>query len=71
MEGTMTYTFGQIRKASRVNGWMKVRQTGSHEIYRHTARSGIVVVAGRDAEPVAHGTLNSILRQSGLKKEDL
>ncbi|MGA2186388.1 MAG: type II toxin-antitoxin system HicA family toxin [Bryobacteraceae bacterium] len=55
----MTYTFGQVRKALRASGWSKV------------ARSGIVVVAGRDAEPIGHGTLNSILRQSGLKKEDL
>ncbi|MGA3023682.1 MAG: type II toxin-antitoxin system HicA family toxin [Bryobacteraceae bacterium] len=59
------------RKALRANGWFKVRQTGSHEIYRHPTRSGIVVVAGRDAEAIASGTLSSILRQSGLKKEDL
>jgi predicted RNA binding protein YcfA (HicA-like mRNA interferase family) len=60
-----------VRKALRAEGWSKVRQTGSNEIYRHPTRSGIVVVAGRDAEMIAHGTLNSILRQSGLKKEDL
>lgn len=67
----MTYKFSQIRRALRAHGWSKVRQTGSHEIYRHATRSGIVVVAGRDTEPVAPGTLNSILRQSGLTKEDL
>ena len=67
----VTYKFDQIRTALRENGWFKARQAGSHEVYRHPTRSGIVVVAGGNAEPVAPGTLSSILRQAGLKKEDL
>jgi predicted RNA binding protein YcfA (HicA-like mRNA interferase family) len=67
----VTYKFRQVRRALRSNGWSKVRQTGSHEIYRHPTRSGIVVVAGRNSETVPRGTLDGIMKQAGLSKEDL
>lgn len=35
------------------------------------SQSGIVVLAGPDADPIADGMLNSILRQIRAKKEDL
>jgi len=50
---------------------MKVRQEGSHEIYRHASRRGIVVVAGKNSETVPPGTLRNILKSSGLTMEDL
>ena len=67
----MSYKFVRVRTALRKAGWNKVRQDGSHEIYRHATLRGIVVVAGKDSDTVPVGTLNSILKQSGLTKEDL
>ncbi|MHB9078990.1 MAG: type II toxin-antitoxin system HicA family toxin [Pirellulaceae bacterium] len=46
---------------------MLVHQKGSHRQYKHPVKSGRVTVAGHPVDDVAPGTLNSILRQAGLK----
>lgn len=52
----------------QADGWRLVRQKGSHRRYHHTSKSGTVTVAGKDGVEVPPGTLNSILKQAGLKK---
>lgn len=49
------------------DGWSVVRQRGSHRQFRHATKIGLVTVAGRSGDDVAPGTLNSILKQAGLK----
>jgi predicted RNA binding protein YcfA (HicA-like mRNA interferase family) len=49
------------------DGWRLVRTTGSHRQYRHPAKPGTVTVAGKPNLDVPPGTLNSILKQAGLK----
>jgi len=49
------------------DGWFLVATRGSHRQYKHPTKSGRVTVAGHPAEDLAPGTLNSILKQSGLK----
>ena len=50
------------------DGWLCVRQKGSHRQYHHASKSGTVTVAGKPSVEVPPGTLNSILKQAGLKK---
>ena len=52
------------------DGWYCIATRGSHRQLRHPAKPGRVTVAGRPSEDLAPGTLNSILKQSGLKKLD-
>jgi predicted RNA binding protein YcfA (HicA-like mRNA interferase family) len=52
----------------QADGWRLVRQKGSHRQYHHTSKSGTVTVAGKDSVEMPPGTLNSILKQAGLKK---
>ena len=49
------------------NGWQIVRQKGSHRQLQHSTRPGTVTVAGKPSIDVPPGTLNSILKQAGLK----
>ena len=49
------------------DGWYQVRQRGSHRQFKHPTKSGLVTVAGKPGDDIAPGTLNSILKQSGLK----
>jgi predicted RNA binding protein YcfA (HicA-like mRNA interferase family) len=49
------------------DGWFQVRQTGSHRQFHHATKLGTVTIAGSPSEDVPRGTLNSILRQAGLK----
>lgn len=49
------------------DGWMFESQTGSHKIFKHPTKKGIVVVPEHGKEDIKMGTLNSILKQAGLK----
>ena len=50
------------------DGWILVATRGSHRQYKHPVKPGRVTIAGKPSEDLAPGTLNSILKQSGLKE---
>ncbi|MGB8313138.1 MAG: type II toxin-antitoxin system HicA family toxin [Aestuariivirga sp.] len=50
------------------DGWQIVAARGSHRQYRHPRKPGRVTVAGKPSDDMAPGTLNSILKQAGLKE---
>lgn len=50
------------------DGWEQVRMKGSHRQFKHPQKSGTVTIAGKLSVEVLSGTLNSILKQAGLKK---
>ncbi len=49
------------------DGWYLVATRGSHRQYKHPSRPGRVTIAGKAGDDLAPGTLNSILKQAGLK----
>ena len=50
------------------DGWYFVRQKGSHKVYKHKTKDGIVVVPDQGLnKDILMGTENSILKQAGLK----
>jgi predicted RNA binding protein YcfA (HicA-like mRNA interferase family) len=50
------------------NGWSQVRTRGSHRQFQHPSKPGTVTIAGKPGIDVPPGTLNSVLKQCGLKK---
>jgi predicted RNA binding protein YcfA (HicA-like mRNA interferase family) len=50
------------------DGWYLASTRGSHRQFKHSRKPGRVTVAGKPSDDLAPGTLNSILKQSGLKK---
>jgi predicted RNA binding protein YcfA (HicA-like mRNA interferase family) len=50
------------------DGWLVVRQRGSHRQLHHITKPGTVTVAGKPSVDVPPGTLNSALKQAGLKE---
>ena len=56
-----------IVKQLEDDSWSVVRQRGSHRQFKHATKPGLVTVAGKPSDDVAPGTLNSILKQAGLK----
>jgi predicted RNA binding protein YcfA (HicA-like mRNA interferase family) len=50
------------------DGWFLVRQKGSHGQYHHATKRGTVNISGKPSVEVPPGTLNSALKQAGLKK---
>lgn len=51
------------------DGWRLVRTKGSHRQFKHAGRPGAVTVAGKPSLDIPPGTLNSILKQAGLKRK--
>lgn len=51
-------------KQLKQNGWELARVNGSHHIFKREDKTVVVPVHNTDLKP---GTLNSILKQAGLK----
>jgi predicted RNA binding protein YcfA (HicA-like mRNA interferase family) len=58
----------EILRQLQDNGWFLVATRGSHRQFKHAAKPGRVTVAGKPSDDLAPGTLNSILKQAGIKK---
>jgi predicted RNA binding protein YcfA (HicA-like mRNA interferase family) len=50
------------------NGWVMLRQRGSHRVFGHSHHTDRVVVAGKRSDTVKRGTLAAIRRMSELKE---
>jgi predicted RNA binding protein YcfA (HicA-like mRNA interferase family) len=49
------------------DGWVIARTRGRHRQFKHPTKAGLVTVAGQAGDEIAKGTLNSVLKQAGLK----
>ena len=58
----------EILRQLQDDGWLLVATRGSHRQFKHAIKPGRVTVAGKPSDDLAPGTLNSILKQAGLKK---
>lgn len=60
--------YKDIIKFIEKDGWYVVRQKGSHRVYRHKTKQGIIVIAPHKMnDDIPKGTENSILKQAQLK----
>lgn len=53
-------------KLLEADGWVLDRTKGSHHVFKHPTKKGIVVVP-HPRKDIPSGTYNSILKQAGLK----
>lgn len=58
----------EVIKLLEREGWYLARSKGSHRQFKHPGKPGAVTVAGKESLDVPRGTLNSILKQAGLKQ---
>lgn len=56
-----------IRRVER-DGWVLVRQQGSHRQYKHPTKRGTVTIAGHPGVDVSPWIWHSIMRQAGLER---
>ena len=57
----------EVIKLIEDDGWYLVRTKGGHRQYKHPVKKGLVTISGKLSDDVGKGTLNSILKQAGLK----
>ena len=60
----------EVIKILKADGWRQIKTRGSHRQYKHPTKPGKVTVAGRPSVDLPPATLNSILKQAGLKEVD-
>ena len=60
----------EVIKLIKADGWYLDRTRGDHRQFKHPTRPGLVTVSGKLSQDVPPGTLNSILKQAGLKGSD-
>ncbi len=48
------------------DGWVMMRQKGSHKQFRHPTKEGTVTIPGKLSDDLAPNTAKSILKQAGL-----
>jgi predicted RNA binding protein YcfA (HicA-like mRNA interferase family) len=58
----------ELRRLLHTDGWFLVATRGSHRQFKHLAKPGRVTVPGKPSDDLAPGTLNSILKQAGLRR---
>jgi len=58
----------EILTMLRRDGWFLVATRGSHRQFKHPTKRGRVTVPGKPSDDLPPGLLNSILKQSGLKR---
>ena len=63
----MPVTVRDIIRLLEDGGWYLETTKGSHRQFKHRSKAGRVTVAGKPKDDLAPGTLNSILKQAGLK----
>ena len=59
---------GDMLRRLHEDGWQLVAMRGNHRQFKHPSKPGRVTVAGKAGDDLAVGTLNSILKQAGLKR---
>lgn len=58
---------GESLRLLQDDGWFLAATRESHRQYKHPFKTGRVTVPGKPSDNLAPGTLNSILKQAGLK----
>jgi predicted RNA binding protein YcfA (HicA-like mRNA interferase family) len=58
--------FSELQKKLERDGWY-IKRTGSHHIYVHPTKPGVIPVGKHGTKEVPSGTANNILKLAGLK----
>ena len=57
----------EVLRLLQGDGWNLIATRGSHRQFKHPSKPGRVTVPGKPSDDLAPGTLNSVLKQAGLK----
>lgn len=61
--------YDELFRLLKNNGWIIVRQKGSHVILRHPEKTGQLTIPYHPGKEVKKGLLKAILKQAGIKNK--
>ena len=64
---TVPYKVREVIKMLEKAGWLHVRTSGDHRVFR-SPNGRITIVSGNPGDDVKPGTYRAILRQTGIKE---
>ena len=56
-----------LMKLLEQDGWRVARMRGSHRQLKHDVKSGTVTIAGHPSDDIHPKTLQSVLKQAGMR----
>lgn len=59
--------FKEVEKILLKDGWVFLKSRGSHRFYTHPIKKGKITIPFHGGKDLAPKTLNTILKQAGLK----
>jgi predicted RNA binding protein YcfA (HicA-like mRNA interferase family) len=59
--------YNELFRLLRRNGWVVIRQSGSHVIMSRSDRKRNIIISFHAGKEVKEGLLKSILKQTGIK----
>lgn len=59
--------YSELFRMLKRDGWLEVRQKGSHVIMQHPLKPGQLIVPNHSAKEVKKGLLTAILKQADIK----
>ena len=57
----------EVVKLLKKDGWFLHKHGSRHDLYRHPTKDGQIPIPRHGSKELAKGTLNSVLKQAGLK----
>ena len=66
--GPKSMKIRDVIRLIEADGWYLVVTKGSHRQYKHREKPGRVTIAGHPSDDLAAGTLNSVLKQAGIRR---
>ncbi len=58
----------EVIRRLEADGWVLTRTTGSHRIFAHPTKPGLVVVAGKPSQQLQEGIWAAIQKQAGWRQ---
>ena len=63
--------YSELLRILKRDGWLEIRQSGSHVIMQHPQRSTQLTVPNHGTKEIGKGLQQKILKQAGIKRKGI
>lgn len=63
--------YSELLRMLKQDGWVEIRQSGSHVIMQHPQRNTQLTVPNHGSKEIGKGLLQKILKQAGIRRKGI